>query len=347
MRAIELPQGLVGDLRGIGLAPTDIVLYINAGCNLRCSHCYVGTPLLDSGVYYSASSIAAFVAELPALDRVTILGGEPFVHPSCAEIVQRFGDHPCGERRMTTNLTMWSADILEAVKAARFRLCVSVDGHDAPTHDRVRGAGAFDKTVSNLVRVVREGHDVEVTHTVTAENIEYFVDVLELCRTLGVKRLNLHRVSLRGNALRNRHLDVSATEWRALVDGLAAMPGQGEGSVGVRYEVGFATEAEFEELVSSGQYRHHASASYYSPSGGHRIVIFPDQRIYISSEAFGTNSHIGDIANGRFAYNITPDNELLASAEAGFYTTSINREIRGDLNYPIPLSVSFRRTAQV
>jgi sulfatase maturation enzyme AslB (radical SAM superfamily) len=347
MHAIELPQELVSDLRAVGLNPTDIVLYINSGCNLRCKHCYVGNDLLDSAVYYSASSVLRFVRDLPSLDRVTVLGGEPFFHPMLIEIITAFGQHTCNERRITTNLTICNDDILNTLMRARFRVCVSLDGHTAAQHDDLRGEGAFRKTINNLKRVIRDGHDVEITHTLTAQNIQYFWQFVSLCRAVGVTRLNLHRVSLRGNALRNRHLDMTATEWRALTDAIEKRSTASANGLRVRYEVGFVTGAEFADLVVNGAYAHHSRASYYSPSGGSRVVIFPDQRLYVSSEAFGTQSYIGDIKEGRFKLNISPENELIASAKSGFDTTAINSEILGDDNYPIPVSVSYRRTAMI
>src|SRR5205823_4881088 len=80
--------------RRIGINPTDLVLYINSQCNLRCSHCYVGNELLNASVYYSLASILDFIADLPPLDRVTVLGGEPFYHPRLREVVEALGGTP-------------------------------------------------------------------------------------------------------------------------------------------------------------------------------------------------------------------------------------------------------------
>lgn len=344
MRSAEIPPGLVADLRSIGLNPTDLVLYINSGCNLRCRHCYVGTPLLDETVHYSISSIARFVADLPALDRVTVLGGEPLLHPDIQQVIEVFDSHRCEERRITTNLTILKHELIEVLGFSAFRVCVSLDGHTRDSHNAIRGEGSFEQTIPNLRELLRRQCDVEITHTITSENIGQFWEFAQFCKDIGVSRLNLHRVSLRGNAIQNAALDVSASRWRLLTDSIEAQCNK-VGSLRIRYEAGFATEAEFKELIDSGAYRHHADASYYSASGGSRVVIFPDERIYISSEAFGTNSHIGDISSGKFIFNAAPENELTASRASTYTTTSINSKIRGDDNYPIPLSVSYRKSA--
>ena len=347
MHSIEIPSGLLEDLHAIGIDPTDIVLYVNAGCNLRCKHCYVGNPLLNSAVYYSAESVRHFIGELPRLDRITVLGGEPFLHPQLIEIIDTLGGHTCKERRITTNLTIYRDDIISTLKAAQFRVCVSVDGHTPTLHDALRGRDAFSRTIKNLQMLTGEGVDVEVTHTVTEQNLDSFWDLVALCKSIGVKRLNLHRVSLRGNALENRHLDVSASRWRGLTDAIEKRSNTCSGGLSLRYEVGFVTESEYEHLRATGQYDHHSRASYYSPEGGARVVIFPNQRVYISSEAFGTNSYVGDFSSGRFEFNESPENELLSSEREGFNTNTINKEIVGDKSYPIPLSVSYRRTVTI
>lgn len=347
MPSVDIPSGLITDLRSLGLNPTDVVLYINSGCNLRCKHCYVGTALLNQAVHFSAKSISGFVKDLPALDRVTLLGGEPFFHPNLLEIIDLFGRTPCKERRLTTNLTVFDSDAMSLLKSAHFRVCVSLDGHTAALHDELRGVGAFGKTLENLRRIVNDDFDVEVTHTLTKQNLSFFWEFVSLCKSIGLKRLNLHRVSLRGNALSNRHLDIPATEWRKLIDTFENRANTAEGCLQVRYEVGFVTRPEYDALVTHGQYEHHSRASFYSQSGGSRVVIFPNQRIYISSEAFGTNSHIGDFVDGRFRFNENPENELIASDTPEFNTSAINCEIVGDENFPIPLSVSYRRNAVI
>jgi MoaA/NifB/PqqE/SkfB family radical SAM enzyme len=347
MPSIDIAPNLVADLRAIGIIPSDIVLYINSQCNLRCTHCYVGNDLLDASIYYSLGSLLEFIHDLPALDRVTVLGGEPFYHPRLEEIAEALGDHPCAERRITTNLTIFNERALDALRTSSFRICVSLDGHTAKLHDEVRGRGAFEKTYKNLEKIVRSGHDVEVTNTLTSENIDGLWDFIKLCKSTGIQRLNLHRISLRGNALSNRHLDVTPTRWRKLTTELEMSSSKHERPLLVRYEAGFATEAEYKTLIATQEYKHHTQSSFYSSADGRRIVIFPNKRIFVSSEAFGTDSHIGDFEAGYFRFNHLPSNETIASQRSEYKTTDINSEIVGDTNYPIPLSVSFRRTVRI
>lgn len=111
----------------------------------------------------------------------------------------------------------------------------------------------------------------------------------------------------------------------------------------------YVTNAEFTALVESGMYWGHKMRSYYSDRNGCRIVLFPNGRVYISSELFGTDSHIGTIAEGIFKTNQSSSSELHPShrqddptlmptlAAAGF----------GSDKLPAVLSVSFKRLAYV
>ncbi len=347
MPSIEIPNNFVAQLTDIGLVPRDIVLHINSQCNLRCTYCYIGNHLLDQAFYYTTSSIINFIRDLPPLDRITVLGGEPLLHPGIKNIVEVIKNHSCKERRISTNLTILNEDYLSSLKENKFRICVSLDGQSPHQHDMVRGKGAFEKTTRNLKRAIKLGHDIEVTHTVSNKNIDSFWSFVNFCKSIGVNRLNLHRVSLRGNALTDRTLNVEPTQWRRFIKEIEAKSKQDPGNLRIRYEIGFVTSTEYAELLENKNYKHLSQHSYYSDTGGQRIVIYPNKKIYISSEAFGTDSYIGDIQNGYFKCNTSEKSELIISKKTEFNISSINNVFKGDNNYPIPLSVSYRRSAYI
>jgi len=189
---------------------------------------------------------------------------------------------------------------------------------------------------------------MEITHTVTNKTAAVFDDLISLLRSLKVYRLNLHKVSAQGNALQNRNLVMSAFEWRSFVDAKLTTGVRGEvqrPSISVRYPLLFASESEYEQL-KRGDYHHHVIRSYYS-SRGHRVVLYCNGEVFISSEAFGTDAFIGRIVEGRFIPNSTARNEMKLAEREGFQVSDINFEIKGDSAFPIPLSFSYRRTVSV
>lgn len=343
----SIADSLGVSLKAHGISVADLVLYINSACNLRCKHCYVGNALLSSSTSIDSRSATQLIENLSPLDRITILGGEPLLYKHINTVVQKAIDCQIAERRITTNLTE-----LFFFDYARFsnkgvRLAVSVDGHSSELHDSIRGKGTFERTVRNIKRMLQIGYDLEVTHTINSDNIHYFWDFVEFLVSIGVRRLNLHKISMQGNAVDNQKLFVSAGTWVSFLNELKMASASGvDGSLEVRVPVLYVTKCEFQNLMNDGIYSHHAQGSFYGSRRGARIVIYPDRRLYISSELFGTGSHIGSIEDGKFVYNDSVSNEL---EFFGRITTgdSIERlnpsfaDIDGGL---VPLSVSFKQT---
>jgi MoaA/NifB/PqqE/SkfB family radical SAM enzyme len=327
-------------LADIGLDCTDLVLYVNSECNLRCRHCYVGNALLAQANYLETSSVLQLLGTLRALERITVLGGEPLLHSGIVPILSAVAAMPIGEKRLTTNLTTLSRAMIDLLTLSDVRVCASLDGHSEEVHDRIRGAGTFKQTMTNLDALVGAGVDVEVTHTVNASNLSHVMALIDLLKEHGVSRLNLHKMSLKGNALAHREWEVSPTEWRVLLSDLHRLTPDQSVPLAVRYELGYVTPLEMDYLRENG-YRNHAQRSFYARAG-QRVVLYADGRVYISSEAFGTEAFVGTFAGDEFRINPSPHNELRVSADPSFDPSWLDARRSGDAEYVIPISVSFR-----
>jgi len=77
----------------------------------------------------------------------------------------------------------------------------------------------------------------------------------------------------------------------------------------VRLPLMFATPNEYEELRRSGGYERFQAGSYHSKRG-HRIVLYPNGKVYMSCDLTGTDYNIATFAEGRFAKADTAVNEL-------------------------------------
>lgn len=330
----------------------DVVIYINSACNLRCKHCYIGNPLLNANNVFAADEICSFIEQFQKLSRITILGGEPLMHRGINKILQSSLSVPTADRRITTNLTSFFFLDRPKFKNAKVTFAVSLDGHNADLHDFIRGEGCFDRTVSNLRLLVAEGFDVEISHTITTRNIDSFESLAQRCKEIGIKKLNLHKMSLQGNALDNAALLVTPSRWIEFCNQLesASSPNpHGHRSLRVRYPPTYATIEEFRRMVRAGEYWGHQRRSYYTDSAGRRIVLYPNGRVYISSELFGTDSHIGTVSNGRFELNESPNSELNAGNQADdpLLLARLGSAVASDEKHAALLSVSFKRPVYV
>lgn len=345
-RQIRIPLDLKKSLLACGIDPSDLVLYINSACNLRCKHCYIGNSLLNASESYCGADIINFIIEFGHLDRLTILGGEPLLHRDINAIVDNISSDRITSCRITTNLTSLSGFDYVRHGNKNLVISVSVDGHSEQLHDHIRGPGTFRATIKNLRLLLSAGYEVELTHTIMRHNIGHFPAMLQLCRQLGVQKLNLHRISLHGNAILNSDLYVSPTEWvsfcQTLKDKAATVDDVGGDSICVRYPPLFTTGAKFRNMISSGEYHHHTSGSFYGDKG--RIVLYPDGKLYISSEAFSTESYIGCLDSEGFHFNNSPRNEFIMFTNDEAKIETMNPNQSGDKNYPAVLSVSYKKS---
>lgn len=337
-------HNLALQLREKGVDVGDVVFYINSQCNLRCKHCYVGNELLSRDIMYSFDDYRDILCQFPDLDRLTLLGGEPLLHPEVIAILRYAGSQLIHEKRMTSNLTSLNHDQIEALIDSGFRVCVSLDGVDAKTNDWIRGKGTYDTVVANLKHLRSYTDNIEITHTLNKTNVGTFGQFLSLLRELRIGRLNLHRMNARGNALTIIDEVLSPTDWRSFIADLESMSDTQGGSIQVRYELGFVTESEYQELTKSYNYHVHGLKSFYTNGNRGRIVIYPDRRVYISSEAFGTDAFIGILGSQNiFQFNESSMNEITLARKGLEVGPLVNTLLRGDLNYPRALSVSFRK----
>jgi len=351
-RQLQFGKNLKRQIESIFPNIEDVVLYINSACNLRCRHCYIGNALLSENNTFKTDNLCNFIEEFNHLSRITILGGEPLMHRGINQILESALRCDISERRLTTNLTGFFFLKPENIRGADITFAVSLDGYDAALHDDIRGAGSFEKTVSNLKILAKDGFDIEISHTVTSRNIDHFDRLVGLCKTLGITKLNLHKMSLQGNGLENPELFVSPSQWvafcRQLQKSAIDEPDPAH-TLRVRYPPTYTTAEEFDRLIKSGEYWGHRQRSYYAEGQGQRVVLYPNGRVYISSELFGTDSHVGTIENGIFRRNNSARSEISATYadDDPQLLSRLGATNQSNDEYPAILSVSFKKLAYV
>ena len=140
--------------------PRECQLLVDTGCNLRCSHCFLGDkhPILDY------AKLGELMAELPREGmRPTLYFSEPFARePSGAadydrleQLVRWIAQHQ--RQLVLTNGTTLDDDVVRLLhKHGPFRLYVSLMGATPATHDQVtRCPGSFDQMRAGVERLHR------------------------------------------------------------------------------------------------------------------------------------------------------------------------------------------------
>jgi MoaA/NifB/PqqE/SkfB family radical SAM enzyme len=156
-RAIDLALSRAPMLFEAG-SPSTIGIELTNVCQLRCQHCDAQHPEIRGRPgYMTDATFARLVDQLRAL-RVRNLrvigGGEPTLHPRCAEYLYGLrGIAPF--LSLTTNGQRLPEPVCRAALAVLDVLEISVAGDDAESFARSRGGGDLARVLANLARLRR------------------------------------------------------------------------------------------------------------------------------------------------------------------------------------------------
>ena len=181
----------------------DTVWFQVAGtiCNLRCTHCFIScSPDNHNHEMMSLESVRGFLEEAARLGvrEYYFTGGEPFMNRDLLPILRetlRFGPaavltnglffdaERCRELRSIMDGSEYSLDIR-----------ISIDGWGPGDHDRIRGAGTFNRTLDGISRLAAAGINPVITVTEAAEGVgtgDGRIRFLDRMREFGLTRPRL------------------------------------------------------------------------------------------------------------------------------------------------------------
>lgn len=164
-------------------------VYTNFDCNLQCSYCVAmsGPRVERRGLALHAFRRLVDEAAAWGIRELFITGGEPFLLPDIEDRIRY-----AAARIPTTVLTNATIlhgrrlDVLERLTGVDVRFQVSLDGADAATHDRYRGAGTWAKTLDGIATLQRSGMRVLIGSTETPENRDRLDELRAFVAALGI-----------------------------------------------------------------------------------------------------------------------------------------------------------------
>lgn len=278
----------------------NIFLYVTERCQLRCKHCYMGERL-ERGLMMDTDKAVEIMSACRKIgaEYVTILGGEPTLHPGLGSIIEQAADLGFSQITIDTNGIL--AKRLLAIPAGILHyVSISVDGASSETHDLVRGPGTFKKTLKGIRLLVENGYPVRVNYTVCRTNFHEASAMLELADNLGVKLVNFHTFSEEGNGVRNSHLSLLPYEWIDFYENLERLRSRFQ--VAIWYPPTWARIDRISKYVGEG-FRGCLGCSL------DRLSIFPDGRCYVCSVLFDEAKHFATLSRDGFQMN-KRDNEF-------------------------------------
>lgn len=210
------------------LGPLAVHLEVIAACDLQCAHCFAG-PLPRKGKL-TVGEIDRLCGELASLGsfRLGLTGGEPLLRSDLLDILDVATDrglHPC----LTTNGLRLDERTARALgQRDLVWLNVSLDGARAETHDRIRGAGTFDRAIEKI-RLLSKHARFTLAFTITAPLAEEVEACAALARELGAHTAVFRPLYPVGTAIQQLALmptyDVYADALDALARGMPPRDG--------------------------------------------------------------------------------------------------------------------------
>ncbi|MFI9580472.1 radical SAM protein [Streptomyces sp. NPDC052236] len=280
----------------------NVYVYITEACQLRCSGCYMGERL-ERALKMPFEQIEATLTRWRQLggSKLTILGGEPTLHPRYEDTIKLAGALGY-EHVITTSNGLASANRkFRRLPPADFAYVqISVDGGSAETHDAVRGEGKFDETLVTVKELCERGFDTRIICTVSKRNERDCLQLLDLADEIGVSLVKYHVLSVIGRGHGSPEDGMEPPEWLEFCDRLHAAA-QGY-QTRVWYQPTFARRSEMPRFEAEG-YRGCVGRTL------DRISIFPDGRAYVCSFLFDTDLHFAEMRDGRIELN-KGDNEF-------------------------------------
>ena len=287
----------------------DLMFFMSMNCNLRCKTCYLGNKWLNGGLSFTKPQITSILTHFgqKGLDRLTFLGGEPFLVPNITEYVILANTLNIKERRLTTNaLDLGSFDLHQLKGNELSHITVSFNGITTVKHEFISGKNTFKKTLSNVEKLINHGFRVHVNFTVTGINKDQAIDSVHFFKNIGASEINFHLVSMIGNAKKYPELNVTPEEWINVRNQLENIDNVKNISLRIPYM--FVTKKEYRDMVGEKKYYPIQAKSYHSKTG-QRIVLYPNGKVYISCDLTGTDFNFARYENEKF-FVLKNTNEL-------------------------------------
>ncbi len=175
-------------------APRLVYWEVTKRCNLQCMHCRAVPVAQAAPDELSLGEGFRLIEGIRAVGRPVLVftGGEPLLRPDLFDLAA-FARW-CGLRiALATNGTILTPALADRVARTGFRrVSISLDGPDAPAHDRFRRVdGAFERAVEGVRALQARGMSMQVNTTVTTLNRSRLEEIYGLVKQLGADAWHL------------------------------------------------------------------------------------------------------------------------------------------------------------
>ncbi len=218
-----------------------IDLYINYVCGLRCNHCFIGDQL-NSNIEMPFELAKSIVdnAKLKGIESITLLGGEPTLFSNIIDLINYIIENKI-ELRIVTNGQKSFQKLISKLSSESLRklhVCFSIDGSNKVIHDNIRGKDTFLNLTNSVLLAISKNISFYGITSISQDNYDDVLQIINLCSNYKMKYLNIHYVTDRGFAKRNKIVDID--NWLKLSDSLKSI----NANIPLRFEKTYVSKSE-------------------------------------------------------------------------------------------------------
>jgi len=181
--------------------PCTVTWEITQKCNLDCCYCFSKNSTSVEILLYELNNRVIDNINNAEVMRIILTGGEPLINlKRLFYILYKLSDTKIGII-LSTNGTMIDGGLAKKISKYVSAVQISLDGKK-DTHDKIKGRGAFEKTIKGIEYCIKNDIFTQVNLVPTKLNNEEIIAIVSLCEKLGVNRFQLFPLIPRGKGVK-------------------------------------------------------------------------------------------------------------------------------------------------
>lgn len=187
-------------------AVRSVALELTTRCNQRCHYCYNAwrdqreQPHRELSLDRLTAVLDRLLDEAP-LERITLTGGEPFLHPQLHEIISRINDRGLGVSLISNGGLITRSVARRLADQEVHGVQLTLAGGDAHGHDAVCGDGSFERVLAGIDALAQAEVGVYGSLLVSAQSASGAARVLRRFSSLGILHVAFNRFNPSGFAM--------------------------------------------------------------------------------------------------------------------------------------------------
>jgi radical SAM protein with 4Fe4S-binding SPASM domain len=176
--------------------------HITNKCNLRCKHCYQDDYTTDGELTFDeikavGNKIFETLHKWNKFGDFSITGGEPFLHPHIFDILEFINSsYDVSRMDILTNGIFITQEVINKLKRyEKLRyIQISLDGSCSDVHDKIRGSGSFDKTLSGIDLLIKNNIETRLMFTLQRLNMFDVPNIIDLAISKNISGITIERI---------------------------------------------------------------------------------------------------------------------------------------------------------